>query len=67
MKMNNVKKVVSIFAVILMLTSMMYVASFAENANTTITQLALTGSSDNAEEGLDFEGDIVRRNATNGY
>ena len=67
MKMNNVKKVVSIFAIILMLTSMMYVASFAENANTTITQGSLTVSVDNAVEGLYFEGDNVKSNATNGY
>ena len=67
MKMNNVKKVVSIFAVILMLTSMMYVASFAENANTTITQGSLTVSVDNAVEGLYFEGHNVKSNATNGY
>lgn len=65
--MNNVKKVVSIFAVILMLTSMMYVASFAENANTTITQGSLTVSVDNAVEGLYFEGHNVKSNATNGY
>ena len=65
--MNNVKKVVSIFAVILMLTSMMYVASFAENVNTTITQGSLTVSVDNAVEGLYFEGDNVKSNATNGY
>ena len=65
--MNNVKKVVSIFAIILMLTSMMYVASFAENANTTITQGSLTVSVDNAVEGLYFEGDNVKSNATNGY
>lgn len=65
--MNNVKKVVSIFAVILMLTSMMYVASFAENANTTITQGSLTVSVDNAVEGLYFEGNNVKSNATNGY
>ena len=67
MKMNNVKKVVSIFAIILMLTSMMYVASFAENANTTITQGSLTVSVDNAVEGLYFEGNNVKSNATNGY
>ena len=67
MKMNNVKKVVSIFAVILMLTSMMYVASFAENANTTITQGSLSVSVDNAVEGLYFEGHNVKSNATNGY
>ena len=67
MKMNNVKKVVSIFAIILMLTSMMYVASFAENANTTITQGSLTVSVDNAVEGLYFEGHNVKSNATNGY
>lgn len=67
MKMNNIKKVVSIFAIILMLTSMMYVASFAENANTTITQGSLTVSVDNAVEGLYFEGDNVKSNATNGY
>ncbi len=65
--MNNVKKVVSIFAIILMLTSMMYVASFAENANTTITQGSLTVSVDNAIEGLYFEGHNVKSNATNGY
>lgn len=65
--MNNVKKVVSIFAIILMLTSMMYVASFAENANTTITQGSLTVSVDNAVEGLYFEGHNVKSNATNGY
>ena len=65
--MNNVKKVVSIFAVILMLTSMMYVASFAENANTTITQGSLSVSVDNAVEGLYFEGHNVKSNATNGY
>lgn len=67
MKMNNTKKVVSIFAIILMLTSMMYVASFAENANTTITQGSLTVSVDNAVEGLYFEGNNVKSNATNGY
>lgn len=67
MKMNNTKKVVSIFAIILMLISMMYVASFAENANTTITQGSLTVSVDNAIEGLYFEGDNVKSNATNGY
>lgn len=67
MKVNNVKKVVSIFAIILMLTSMMYVASFAENANTTITQGSLTVSVDNAVEGLYFEGNNVKSNATNGY
>ena len=67
MKMNNVKKVVSIFAIILMLTSMMYVASFAENANTTITQGSLSVSVDNAVEGLYFEGHNVKSNATNGY
>lgn len=65
--MNNIKKVVSIFAIILMLTSMMYVASFAENANTTITQGSLTVSVDNAVEGLYFEGYNVKSNATNGY
>lgn len=65
--MNNVKKVVSIFAIILMLTSMMYVASFAENANTTITQGSLSVSVDNAVEGLYFEGHNVKSNATNGY
>lgn len=65
--MNNVKKVVSIFAIILMLTSMMYVASFAENTNTTITQGSLTVSVDNAVEGLYFEGHNVKSNATNGY
>ena len=65
--MNNVKKVVSIFAIILMLTSIMYVASFAENANTTITQGSLTVSVDNAVEGLYFEGHNVKSNATNGY
>lgn len=65
--MNNTKKVVSIFAIILMLTSMMYVASFAENANTTITQGSLTVSVDNAVEGLYFEGNNVKSNATNGY
>ena len=65
--MNNVKKVVSIFAIILMLTSMMYVASFADNANTTITQGSLTVSVDNAVEGLYFEGHNVKSNATNGY
>ena len=65
--MSNVKKVVSIFAIILMLTSMMYVASFAENANTTITQGSLTVSVDNAVEGLYFEGHNVKSNATNGY
>ena len=54
MKMNNTKKVVSIFAIILMLISMMYVASFAENVNTTITQGSLTVSVDNAVEGLYF-------------
>mgnify|MGYP000148103425 CR=1 FL=1 len=67
MKMNNVKKVVSIFAIILMLISMMYVASFAENVNTTITQGSLTVSVDNAVEGLYFEGHNVKSNATNGY
>ena len=67
MKMNNVKKVVSIFAIILMLTSIMYVASFAENANTTITQGSLSVSVDNAVEGLYFEGHNVKSNATNGY
>ena len=67
MKMNNTKKVVSIFAIILMLISMMYVASFAENANTTITQGSLTVSVDNAVEGLYFEGHNVKSNATNGY
>lgn len=50
-----------------MLTSMMYVASFAENANTTITQGSLTVSVDNAVEGLYFEGHNVKSNATNGY
>lgn len=50
-----------------MLTSMMYVASFAENANTTITQGSLTVSVDNAVEGLYFEGNNVKSNATNGY
>ena len=65
--MNNVKKVVSIFAIVLMLTSIMYVASFAENANTTITQGSLTVSVDNAVEGLYFEGHNVKSNATNGY
>ena len=65
--MNNVKKVVSIFAIILMLTSIMYVASFAENANTTITQGSLSVSVDNAVEGLYFEGHNVKSNATNGY
>lgn len=50
-----------------MLISMMYVASFAENANTTITQGSLTVSVDNAVEGLYFEGDNVKSNATNGY
>lgn len=65
--MNNIKKVVSIFAIILMLTSIMYVASFAENANTTITQGDLTVSVDNAVEGLYFEGHNVKCNATNGY
>ena len=67
MKMNNTKKVVSIFAIILMLISMMYVASFAENVNTTITQGSLTVSVDNAVEGLYFEGHNVKSNATNGY
>lgn len=67
MKMNNVRKVVSIFAIVLMLTSIMYVASFAENANTTITQGSLTVSVDNAVEGLYFEGNNVKSNATNGY
>lgn len=65
--MNNVKKVVSIFAIVLMLTSIMYVASFAENANTTITQGSLSVSVDNAVEGLYFEGHNVKSNATNGY
>lgn len=65
--MNNVKKVVSIFAIVLMLTSIMYVVSFAENANTTITQGSLTVSVDNAVEGLYFEGHNVKSNATNGY
>lgn len=65
--MKNVKKVVSIFAIVLMLTSIMYVASFAENANTTITQGSLTVSVDNAVEGLYFEGHNVKSNATNGY
>lgn len=65
--MNNVRKVVSIFAIVLMLTSIMYVASFAENANTTITQGSLTVSVDNAVEGLYFEGNNVKSNATNGY
>ena len=65
--MNNTKKVVSIFAIILMLISMMYVASFAENVNTTITQGSLTVSVDNAVEGLYFEGHNVKSNATNGY
>lgn len=50
-----------------MLTSMMYVASFAENANTTITQGSLSVSVDNAVEGLYFEGHNVKSNATNGY
>lgn len=67
MKMNNTKKVVSIFAIILMLISMMYVASFAENVNTTITQGSLTVSVDNAVEGLYFEEHNVKSNATNGY
>lgn len=65
--MNNVRKVVSIFAIVLMLTSIMYVASFAENANTTITQGSLTVSVDNAVEGLYFEENNVKSNATNGY
>lgn len=50
-----------------MLTSIMYVASFAENANTTITQGSLSVSVDNAVEGLYFEGHNVKSNATNGY